>query len=77
MSPAQGPRGMILVPSPALSLQDSVQPSETTLGHLDFGSFQIIHSDIRDLAPFKACHLKPVWSLPWACVLMGNGAAAG
>lgn len=54
MSPAQGPRGMILVPFPALSLQDSVQPSKTTLGHLDSGSFQIIHKDIRDVAPFRA-----------------------
>lgn len=40
-----------LEPVPTLPLQDSVQPSETTLGHLDLGSFQTRQTDMRNMVP--------------------------
>lgn len=36
-----------LEPFPTLSLRDNVQPSETTLGHLDFSSFQITQRHLK------------------------------
>ena len=71
MSPVPGLRGMILVPrvGPSLPLRDSVQPAETTPGQLDFGSFQIRQTDIRNLAALlKTSHFKQVTSLPRTAV---------